>query len=230
MALTATRTTQGFELVRNLLGFAPNAVPYELTPSEAFVTGDMVVLTNGKVTKAAAGATNVLGVMAETVTADATDVTKGLVHDNPFNVYRCTFAGHRDAAATGGTTTTLLDTALSTSTDNVWRSGLVYVYTGPGAGSIRTISAYTGASDTLTVIDPFPAAPTTASSYILLGAGGAANDAINVGKIGVDLTDANTINGAGTTVSEAGPLVVTAIDPANLMMDVLIRKHLYNTV
>lgn len=230
MALTASRTTQGFEPVRNLLGFAQNPVKYELTPGIAVTKGDMLVLTAGKVAKAAANATNVLGVAAESIAAAANpsdETTKIGVYDNPFNVYRCSFTGHRDATATGGTTTTLVDTALSTSSDDVWNGALLYIYEGAAAGSIRTVTDYTGATDTLTVSEPFPVAIDTTSKYILLGAG-AASDVINVGSIGVDIVDENTIDSNATIGSEAGPLAVLAIDPANLTMDVLIRKHRYN--
>ena len=229
MALTA-RTTNGFEYVNNKLnGIVDNAVSYELTPNTAFSAGDMVVLTAGKVAKAAANATNVLGVIQQTFTTatnPAGAITYGKVYDNPYAVFRCSFADHRDASATGGTTTTLVDTALSTSTDDYWNGALLYIYEGPAAGSIRTVKDYTGSSDTLTVEEPFPTAPTTASKYILLGAGGS-GDVINKGSIGVDLKDENTIDANATIASEAGPLVVLAVDPAKLTMDVMIRKHLY---
>lgn len=231
MALTASRTTQGFELIGNMFGAAPNPNLYELTPNTAFAKGDMVVLTDGKVAAAAANATNVLGVMAETFTTTTNPsaaATYGLVYDNPFNIYRCTFADHRDAAATGGTSTTLLDTALATSTDDVWNGAYLYIYEGPGAGDIRTVKDYTGATDTLTVEKAFSATPTTASYYILLGEAGAAGDVINVGSIGVDLKDANTIDANAANKDGDGPLAVLQIIPEELMMVVIIREHLYN--
>ena len=236
MALVATKATQGFEFDRNLLGFPANPVPYELTPNTAFTKGDMVVLTSGKVAKAAAGATNVLGVMASsytTVQNPAAATTYGLVYDNPFNIYRCTFADHTDSTATGGTTTTLVDTTLSTSTDDYWNGALLYIYEGAAAGSIRTVKDYTGASDTLTVEKPFPVAPDTTSKYIMLGLGSAVGNVINIGTVGVDLKDENTIDANATVASEAGPLVVvpTPVENIkNLILHVMIRKHLYNSV
>lgn len=233
MALTANRTTNGFELIGNLMKIADNPVDHELTPGVAFLKGDMVILTNGKVAKAAANAVNVLGVMAESITAaqnPAASTTKGKVYTNPFNIYRCSFADQVDSTATGGTTTTLVDTALAASADDYWNGALLYIYEGPGAGCIRTVKDYTGSSDTLTVEEPFTAAPTTASKYIILGAAAAASDAINVGSIGVDLKDENTIDGNATIASEAGPLAVLAIDPVNLTMDVIIRKHRFNGI
>lgn len=231
MALVASRITMGFEFVRNLAGFAPNPVDYELTPGEAFQKGDLVVFNNGKVTKATASTTGqVLGVMAETITASLDDITYGKVYDNPFNVYRVTFADHRDATATGGSTTTLVDTTLPTSADDVWNGALLYVYEGPGAGSIRTVADYTGATDTLTVTKPFPEAITSASKYILLGAAAVVGDVINVGKAGIVLKDSRTVDANASVLSggnEVGPLACVAIYPKDLMMDVIIRKHLF---
>lgn len=232
MAYTAARTSQGFELIGNMFGPAPNPGRYELTPNTAFSKGDMVKLTNGKVAKAAANATGVLGVMAEsftTVENPSAAQTYGAVYDNPFNIYRCTFADHVDSTATGGTATTLIDTELATSTDDYWNGAYLYIYEGPGAGDIRTVKDYTGATDILTVEKPFSATPTTATKYILLGGAGAAGDGINVGTIGVDLKDENTIDGNATVASEAGPLVCLAINPVELMMTVLVKKHLFNS-
>ena len=232
MALVASRVTDGFEFVRNLAGYPANPVPYELTPGEAFKKGDLVVFANGKVTKAtAASVKDILGVMAETITADATKVTKGLVYDNPLNVYRVTFVDHRDATATGGSTTTLVDTNLATSTDDVWNGALLYVYDGPGAGSVRTVADYAGSTDTLTVIDPFPVAITNASKYILLGAAAAAGNVINVGKRGLVVKDSRTVDANASVISggnEVGPLACVAIYPKDLMMDVVIVKHLFS--
>lgn len=233
MALTATRITDGFEPVYNkVMQQIPNPVKYELTPGTAFAKGDVVVLTNGKVAKASAGATNVLGVMAQSVTATqnpAGATTYGDVYDQPQNVYRCTFTGHRDATATGGSTTTLVDSTMGAAADDRWAGALLYVYEGAGAGSIRTVKAYTSATRTLTVEQPFAVAIDTTSKYILLGNASAAGDVINVGSYGVNLSGANRIAAGGTVASEAGPLVVTAINPAKLTMDVVIRKHLFHT-
>ena len=234
MAYTASRTTNGFELIGNLLNVTDNGREYELTPNIAFVKGDMVVLTNGKVAKAAANAANVLGVMAESITAadnPATGLTYGKVYDNPFNVYRCSFADQVDGTATSGSTTTLADTTglNAISTDDYLNGALLYIYAGTNAGCIRTVSDFTGSTRLMTWTNPMPAACDTTSKYIVLGAGGAASDSINAGSVGVNLKDENTIDAKATIASEAGPLAVLGINPANLTMDVLIRKHLFNT-
>lgn len=231
MAYTAPRVSQGFELIGNMFGPAPNPNKYILTPNTAFNKGDMVVLTNGMVAKAAAGATNVLGVMAKSYTTTENPAAKqtwGLVYDNPFNIYRCSFDDHRDAVATGGTATTLIDTNLSTSNNDVWNGAMLWIYDGPGAGDVRIVKDYVGANDTLVVEEPFSAVPTTASKYILLGEAGAVGDVIFPGATGVDLKDENTIDASAPNKDGDGPLAVLAIDFPNLMMTVLIREHLYN--
>lgn len=86
--------TFGFEFVRNTAVVHANSGTYPLTPGESFTKGDAVTITAGNVTKvAAATVANVLGVMAETITAPAGVVTKGKVYDAAENVYRCTYAG-----------------------------------------------------------------------------------------------------------------------------------------
>ena len=236
MAYTASRTTNGFELIGNLLNVTDNGREYELTPNIAFSKGDMVVLTNGKVAKATASAANVLGVMAESITAadnPTAGITYGKVYDNPFNIYRCSFADQTDSTATGGTTTTLIDTGLTTSTNDVWNGALLYVYAGTNAGCIRTVTDYEGSNDTLT-FQAMPAACDTTSKYIILGLASKAGDVINVGTVGVNLKNENTIDANAAVINadtsaEIGPLAALAINPANLTMDVLIRKHLFNT-
>lgn len=231
MALTAKRVTKGFEPVRHLHNQPMVPVEYELTSGTAFNKGDMVVLSAGRVAKAAANATNVLGVMAEDVSAadnPAGKTTKARVYDDPHIVFRCSFSDHIDSTATAtGTTTTLIDTTLGTSSDDVWNGAFLYIYEGAGYdGRPRTVVDYVGSTDTLVVNEPFPEATDTTTKYILLGAATQAGDVINVGTIGVDLKDENTIDANATVASEAGPLKVLAIYPEELMMDVVIRKHL----
>jgi len=232
MAYTASRTTNGFELIGNLLNVTDNGREYELTPNTAFSKGDMVVLTDGKVAKAAANAANVLGVMAESITAadnPTAGITYGKVYDNPFNIYRCSFADQTDSTATGGTTTTLIDTGLATSDNDYWNGALLYVYAGTNAGCIRTVTDYVGSTDTLH-FQAMPAACDTTTKYIILGAASAASDSINVGSVGVNLKDENTIDANATIANEAGPLAVLGINPANLTMDVVVRKHRFNGI
>lgn len=233
MALTADRTTLGFEpLYCKGANQIPNPVAYELTPAEAFVKGDMVTISAGKLTKAASGTVaNVVGVMAESVAAadnPAGTITYGKVYDDPNIVYRCTFADHTDSTATGGDVDTLIDTALSTSSNDVWNGAALYVYDGTNKGCLRTVSDYVGASDNLDVDQDFPAACDTTTKYIILGSAAAAGDVINVGTGGIVLKDANTIDANANTLdtgAKVGPLVCVGLAKIDqLMMDVMIRK------
>lgn len=237
MAYAAERTSMGFEWCRNImLGQRPNPHKYELTPNTAFEIGDMVVLTNGKVAKATStSATGILGVMAQaftTTTNPSAGLTLGLVEDNPFNVFRVTFCDHTDGTATGGSTTTLIDTGLDTSTNDFWNGALLYIYAGTNKGCVRTVSDYAGSTDVLTVTYPFPAAIDTTSKYILLGLGGEASDVINRGARGLVLKDEARVDAnAGVLSSKAlvGPLVCMRVYPEKLMMDVMVRMscHIY---
>jgi len=233
---TTARTTCGFEPIYNkTLNAIPNPVAYELTPNTAFSKGDMVVLTDGKVAKAAANAgltyaTKVLGVIAESFTTSTNPTgskTFGKVYDHPDNVYRCSFSDQVDSTVDSGTTTTIVDAALSTATDDIYNGALLYVYEGTNIGEIRTVTDFDHASDTLTVAPAFPAAPDTTTKYIMLAGANEADDAINVGLPGVNIKDENTVDGNGRRLSSdvmQGPLTPIAIYPADLMMDVIIRR------
>ena len=229
MTLVASRTTVGFERIGNRFDQPDNGTLWELKPSEDVAKGDMLDLEYNKVVKAAANADNVVGIAAESLEAHATDLTKIRVYDNPFNIYRCSFEDHRDSTATGsGSTTTLVDSGLANTAD-AYRGATLYIYEGAGAGHARTISAYNG-TDTLTWIDPLPAATDTTSKYILVGVAAVADMGIARGSVGVDIKDENTIDASATMATEAGPLVVVQVHPERLMMDVMIRKHLFNGV
>lgn len=232
MAYAAKRTSVGFEPIYNkTLNAIPNPVAYELTPGVAFAQGDMVVLSAGRLTLAtAASVADIVGVMAAPVAAadnPTGETTYGRVYDHPDNVYRATFVDHVDSVATGGSTTTLIDTELTTSTNDVWNGALLYIYEGPAAGSIRTVTDYVGATDVLTVEEPFPVKPTTDSKYIILGSAAAANDVINVGLGGLVLKDRKSVDANANRLSsgaKVGPLVCIGINPERLMMDVMIRQ------
>lgn len=233
MALIGNRTTNGFELVGNLMEVGEDPVMMELTPNTAFSAGDMVVLTYGKIAAAAAGATNVVGVITQTFTTTTNPSaaqTFGPIARNPYNIYRCTIANHKDSTATGGTTTTLVDSVLSGgSADNDWRGALVYIYAGTNSGILATVKSYTAATGTLAFEKAFPAACDTTTKYIMLGKGGV-NDVINQNTVGVNLVNAHTIDAGATIASEAGPISVlnATVDLVkNLVLDVMITKHAF---
>lgn len=232
MAYTASRTTAGFELVGNLMSVPDNGMEFVLTENTAFSKGDMVVLTNGKIAAAAAGATKVVGVMAETFTTttnpDASE-TFGKIFTNPYNIYRCSFTGHLDLTATGGSTTTLINASLN-ATDNYWIGALVYVYEGTNAGCSRIVSDSDSSDGSITVEKPFPAAIDTTSKFILLGEGTAAANLVLCPGANIDIVDANTLDSNATNASDVGPCTILRIYPQDLMMDVLIKNHLFNAI
>ena len=229
MAYAASRTSHGFELVGNLMDVPDNGKEYEMTASLALKKGDMVVLTSGKVAKAAAAATNVLGVCAEGKTASATAVTKILVYDNPFNIYKCTFVDHQDLTATAGTTTTIVAQLAIHDVNDDPNGTLLYVYAGTNKGAVRTVTDYDHASDTLTFL-PMPLACDTTTKFILLGeCDDAGTSVVNVGTPGVNLKDENRIDANAATDAVDGPLAAMSIYPEDLMMDVVIIKHIYNS-
>lgn len=230
MALVAGRNSVGFEPIYNkTVTDIPNPVAYELTPSTAFNKGDMVVLTGGKLALATATSVgDIVGVMAESVTSDATSVIYGKVYDHPDNVYRCTFASQVDSIATGGSTTTLVDSGITLAANGAWVGALLYIYAGTNAGCIRTISASAASGNVLTVSAPFPAACDATSKYIILGNGPAATGVINVGASGIVLKDKKTIDASAASLdsgAKVGPLVcVGASKVTELMLDVMIRR------
>ncbi len=239
---TPPRITAGFEPLFHKMGFAPNPVPYELTPDTEFKMGDMVTLQYGKVVRAtAATVSGILGVMAHDVKqADnpAAGLTKGLVYDNPAIIYRVSIAdmANRDWTATGGaadgTTVTAAEDTLTTA--NIFRGAMLYVYEGTNKGSIRTVAAYSNAASvgTWTVTYPFPNQCDITTKFIVFGGGSEANDGINIGTAGIVLKDHSKVDGDAAVISggtPVGPLVCVGLDPANLTMDVMIRasKHLF---
>lgn len=237
MTHIASRVSVGFEPIYNKTVTAiPNPVKYELTPNTAFARGDMVVLVDGKVALAAAtNVTNILGVMAESIAqADnpVAGLTYGAVYDHPDNVYRVTFVDQREATATGGGTDNLIDTGLSSSTNDTWNGALLFIYEGTNAGCIRTVADYVGADKKLIVSKPFPASCDATSKYILLGNGAAVGNGINIGTTGIVLKDEKSIDAdaANYNSGEVGPLVcVGASKVTDHMLDVMIMRsdHLF---
>jgi hypothetical protein len=232
MTLSASRTTAGFELVGNLMGVPDNGMEFCLTENTAYSKGDMVVLTNGKVAKAAANATKVLGVMAETFTTttnpDASE-TMGKVYTNPYNIYRCSFTGHLDLTATSGSTTTIVNASLN-ATDNYWIGALVYVYEGTNAGCARIVSDSDSSDGSITVEKAFPAAIDTTSKFILLGEGTSTANLVLCPGANIDIVDCNTLDSNATNASDVGPCTIIKIYPQDLMMDIIIKNHLFNAV
>lgn len=225
--MLVARKTEGFERVGNLAGFPANPRKYELTPGVAFQRGDLVALDGGRLVKAGPSATRILGVMAETIAAEdnpAGKTTYGAVYDHPMDIFRASIVNHFDGVADGGTTTTLVDAALPSAVADGYVGATLYIYEGPGAGAVRIVVGYDATNKVLTVNEPFPEAPTTATKYVLIGAGTTAKDGIHAGALGVQ-PDANGRSIDAGAATGGGALTVLAVDPKNLTCDVLIADH-----
>ena len=230
MAFSATKTTKGFELVGNKLGIPDNGTEYEMTPSLAVKEGDMLIQTAGKVALAAAGATEVLGVAAETKTAHATTLNKILVYDNAFNIYECSCSDMHDNTVDSATTTTIVDAELTMTVDDDCKGARVYIYEGTNKGHVRTVSGFAQATDTITFTAPLPVACDTTSKYLLYGeCDDAGASVINIGTVGVNLKDENTIDADAATDAVDGPLVCLGFDDENAIMRVMLIKHKHNS-
>jgi len=100
--------TQGFEYWASPYGIEPQNRREILTDSEAFVKGDAVVVTTGRITKAAAAATDIYGVIQQTVTA--TTDTYAMIKPAYNGVeWRCTYAGTPAAANIGSMSQDITD-------------------------------------------------------------------------------------------------------------------------
>ncbi len=232
MSFSASRTTQGFELVGNLSGVADNGTKWEMTPSLAVVAGDMLILTNNKVAAAVASSSNILGVAAETKTADDTDVTYLLVYTHPDNIYECSCSDMHDNTVDSATTTTIVDAELTMSADDDCNGARLYIYEGTNAGLVRTVSDFDESDDTITFTDPLPVACDTTSKYLLYGEcddPGTTPSVINIGTPGVNLKDCNTIDADAAVDAVDGPLLCLGFDDANAIMRVKIIKSLFDS-
>mgnify|MGYP001574705589 CR=1 FL=1 len=82
--------------------------------------------------------------------------------------YQVPFEHHILAAVadTGGSTTTIIDAALTQAAD-YWNGGLLVISSGGALGDVRLISDFNATTDTLTVIRPFTSTPAIADTYDL---------------------------------------------------------------
>lgn len=71
--------------------------------------------------------------------------------------------GTADAGAAG----TLDDAVLASASDQPYLGGYIYLYDGPGQGDARDITAFTPASDRVSVTPNFSATPTTSTKYFI---------------------------------------------------------------
>ena len=246
MAFTA-KDTEGFEIKYNKAGFPTNPVEYELTPNTDFSKGQLVTIPMGNAgagtltpltsTITVNGINTIVGVMAESFTAATNPTgakTFGKVYDNPFNVYRVSFADHLDGtAAAASTAADYLQTGVVSTAANVLKGATVHIYEGPGEGDTRTITANRATDGRVTVAPAFSSTPTTATKYIILASkttDGFTAAGYNVGTIGGKLSTGSVLKMSAKTAAAVatGYLNVLAINPEKLTADVMITpaKHM----
>jgi len=92
-------------------------------------------------------------IITGSLTIEARDTDDNALYDN--------------GSATGGSSTTLEDTAKSWTSD-FWTNCWVYIFRGTGAGQYRQISSNT--ADTLTVSSAWNTTPDSTSEYVIIGA------------------------------------------------------------
>lgn len=194
MALTATDSPLGFELVRYIEPDDVFYVPGD--PGDTFTRGDMVVSTVGEgiLDPGAANEGGLVGRVVETIVCPANTqafakpqsfdpvaksaadlclipIQLNLVGRTP--VYRATFTGHDDETVVSYVSATrAVEATTGAAADDYPNGGLLYVYEGPGAGEVNVVEDYDhtgGAAELLTICHrPFSATLTTSSKYIVL--------------------------------------------------------------
>jgi hypothetical protein len=217
MALTASRTTQGLELLRYTQPGEILHVPGD--PGDTFTRGDVVIATSGTsgigIVDPAGAAGIPVGRVAQTTVCPAatTAFPKPAAYDPadrsganlccvPIEpscpagtpVYLMTFASHTDdeniAAYTAGTPSITLTDGLVDGNDEI-NGGLVYVYGGPGIGEVNVVADFVAATDIATLHRAFTATLTTASDVIVVGGSAAGGGVGFFGRI--DLADQNNL-------------------------------------
>ena len=198
MALTASRTTHGFEML-NPPNSGNRMTHCTLKSGEAAVKGDLVHFEVGLLTVGVAADTDFCGRAEQTLTATAAGEELQFLDLSPYPVFLCTFTGHEDVTATTGGTTTIASTSLSASTNDYYNGAYVYIYDGPAKGDCRIVTDFVGSGQTLTLDKATSQTTTTSTKFIILpGPVDGASKGVGPGSP-TDLSDANTINVAKNT-------------------------------
>ena len=107
-----------------------------------------------------------------------------------------------EAAASGGTTTTLVDSGVLNQADDSWVGGTLTILSGPNKGAVRTITNSTASSTQVT----FDALPVAIGSGVLYKIEGCPSDTILTGAGNLDITvDHNTYDGGPRWKVETAP-------------------------
>lgn len=155
-----------FRWLRNEANRVGNPRKYDIAAATAIEKGEMVKLTNGLVV--AVGDTDsddpYLGVSAvshdgATVDGVQTELTIP-IYDDPQDVFA--LYPTKAITATGGSTTTFVDSSLLPATDDILNSGAIKIVTCAAdsslVGRVVKISDFTGSGGTITLAETLPAA------------------------------------------------------------------------
>jgi len=234
MALTATDTI-GFEPVYNKAGFPANPIEYEGSSGTAYVRGSILRMANGLAATVTYATTPqvthpIIGVCAESKTLTTADrFIKVWQPDG--QVFKVTFAHHKDMTSYGTTTASIFRAA--TGTADLWGiastvtglKALLYIYEGPGKGDTRVVTQHTSGADStlnITVSSPFSAYPTSDSKAIVLAGSTGLSYPTNVGSLLALSSDSNLqLSALTSAVAGCSYAIVQSVDMANLTMDIM---------
>jgi len=241
MSYTAERTTVGLEFNYNIFGFSGNPVPYELKPDQEFKKGQLVCLHQFGQAVAHSGKLMpftdseqidedvLIGVMAEGIKqADnpSDEVTYGMVYCNPGNIYRVSFTNEEEIVGASEGTKTRLDLAAVTNANNI-RGTLMYIYEGPGAGHMKTITEADDSGNTISWIGDIEANTTTDTKAFLLSAD-VDSAGINIGSVGAKVdSDGMKVDVGEALSATENPIKVVGVNPKAKMLDVMLNGPLH---
>ncbi len=176
---------------------------YDVAGDTVLHRGQVVVLTDGKVTPASATqAGAILGICLENHTGRASlldpraDGARVRVADGPATIFACPAPV---VTATGGTVTTVSDTALAAFSDDAFNGGLLKLISraasstnGGVIGTVYGISDYTGSSKTFTLDTTLTGAVTAGDRYEVYPPVGSALGALHANRDCLTLETAAT--------------------------------------
>jgi hypothetical protein len=215
-----------FRFVRNEANRVGNPRKYQIASNTAIEKGEVVKLTNGLVVAIGDADQDdpYLGISAvahDGATADGVQTaTEILIYDDPNDV----FAVYPTAylTATGGSTTTFVDSSILPATDDIFNGGAIKIRTCAAdstlVGRVIKISDFTGSGGTITLAETLPAAFAAGDTAYLCPGPRA------IGQFGWDLnSDGDDINWES---SGGESLVFVGSDIINFEVYFKLRLHL----
>ena len=185
-----------FKWLRNESNRVSNPRTYQIAAETAIEKGEMVKLTNGLVVAVDADSDDpYLGIAAcqhDGATVDGVQTATTIpIYDDPNDVFALYPSGV--ITATGGSTTTFVDSSLLPATDNILNGGVIKIVTcaldSSLVGRVINISDFTGSGGTITLGETLPVAISAGDTALLLPGPRA------IGQYGWDLnSDGDDIN------------------------------------